>query len=126
MREALAIGAGGFLGALSRWGLSGLAHRFYGGTFPVGTLAVNALGCLVMGALAWFVEDRQLFGPTARLFVRVGFLGSMTTFSAFGYETFALLREGAWWGAFANVVANVLLCVGSVIAGWMGAKALFG
>ena len=122
----LAIGVGGFLGALARYGLSGLAHRLYDGAFPLGTLVVNVLGCLVMGALAWLIEDRQLFGPDARLFLRVGFLGSLTTFSTFGHETFELLKDGEWLPALANVAANVLLGVASVIGGWMGAKALFG
>ena len=126
MRDALAVAAGGVLGALARWWLSGFTHRTYGGTFALGTLAVNVIGCFVMGAFAWSVEGRQLFGPTARLFVVVGFLGSLTTFSAFSYDTFALLREGSWWAAFANVAANVLLCIGAVLAGWTSAKALFG
>lgn len=124
MREVLAIGAGGFVGALARYGLAGLAHRLYGGAFPLGTLCVNVLGCLAIGALAFAVEDRQLLGPTARLFVRVGFLGSLTTFSAFGHETFELLRGGAWGAAVANALANVLLGLLAVAGGWMAARAV--
>jgi CrcB protein len=122
----LAVGMGGALGALARYGLSGLAHRLYSGDFPLGTLAVNVLGCVAIGALAWMVEDRQMFGPEARLFVRIGFLGSLTTFSTFGHETFELLRDAEWLPALANVGANVLLGLTGVALGWIGAKALFG
>lgn len=126
MRELLAVGTGGFLGAIARYGLSGLVHRLYGGTFPLGTLVVNVAGCLAIGALAFLVEDRQLLAPSARLFVRVGFLGSLTTFSTFGHETFELLRDGQWAAVAANVALNVVVGVAAVIAGLTGAKWIFG
>ena len=116
--HAAAVGAGGFLGALARYGLSGIVHRFFPQTtFPVGTLTVNLLGCLLIGVLAGLVESRQLLGPEARVFAMIGLLGGFTTFSTFGYETFALLRDGENLRATANVGLSVVLGLAFV---WLG------
>lgn len=116
--NALWVGSGGALGALLRYGLAGLVHRQLPSVvFPVGTLAVNLLGCLLIGGLAGLVESRQLFGPEFRLFTLVGLLGGFTTFSTFGYETFALARDAEWLRAFANVSAQLVLGLACV---WLG------
>ena len=117
------IGLGGFLGAIARYGLSGLVHRYANGSFPAGTLAVNLLGCFLIGALMFLVEARQLFTPETRLFLLIGFLGSFTTLSTVGYETFELLRAGDVRLAAVNAVANLLLGVVAVGLGWTGARA---
>ncbi len=103
MVELLIIGIGGFLGAIARYGLSGLVHRWWQIAFPTGTLVVNVLGCLVIGAFLALVEERQLFGERARLFVQIGLLGSFTTFSTFGFETLQLLRTREFVPATLNV-----------------------
>ena len=123
MNHALIVGVGGFLGSILRYWLSGLAHRWVQDAFPAGTLLVNVLGCLAVGAFWGLVEYREFFSPETRLFVTVGILGGLTTFSAFGYETFALLHDREYWGALANVGANVLAGIAAVIIGWMAAKA---
>ena len=117
MRELCFVGLGGFFGAIARYGLSGLVHRLAGGVFPVGTLAVNTLGCLVIGILAALVEDRQVLSPSMRLFLMIGLLGSFTTFSTFGHETVELLREGSVRAALSNILANVLLGIVAVVVG---------
>jgi len=117
VRLLLSVGCGGALGALARYGLAGLVHRFYGGFLPVGTLVVNVLGCLLIGAAAALVEDRGLFSPELRLFLLVGFLGSFTTFSTFGHETVALLREGSFLAAAGNASLQLLLGLAAVVAG---------
>jgi CrcB protein len=115
---ALAIGSGGFLGALARFGISGLVHRqLPQTTFPVGTLAVNLLGCLAIGVLAGLAESRQLFGPEVRLFALIGLLGGFTTFSTFGYETFAMIRDNESIRALANVGVHVILGIALI---WLG------
>jgi CrcB protein len=123
MTHALIVGAGGFIGSILRYWLSGLAHRWVQDAFPAGTLLVNVLGCLAIGAFWGLVEYRELFSPETRLFITVGILGGFTTFSAFGYETFALLHDREYWAALANVSANVLAGIAAVIIGWMAAKA---
>lgn len=116
--NAAAIGAGGFIGALARYGLSGLVHAWFRQTtFPIGTLAVNLTGCLLIGVLAGLADSRQLFGPEARLFAFIGILGGFTTFSTFGFETFALLRDGEYLRSVANVGLNVILGLALV---WLG------
>lgn len=124
MTHALIVGVGGFIGSILRYWLSGLAHRWVQDAFPAGTLLVNVLGCLAVGAFWGLVEYREFFSPETRLFVTVGILGGLTTFSAFGYETFALLHDREYWAALANVGANVLAGIAAVIIGWMAAKAL--
>ena len=116
--QALLVGAGGFLGSILRFAVTGWAHRvvpFAG--FPWGTLAVNVIGCLAIGFLAGLGETRQLFSPEARLFLFLGLLGGFTTFSTFGYETLALLRDGEPLRAAANVTAQVLA---GLAAAWLG------
>ncbi len=124
MTRLVVVGIGGFVGAVARYGLSGLVQRYFNGSFPAGTLAVNAVGCLAIGVLMCWVEQRQLFTPNTRLLVLTGFLGSLTTFSTFGYETFALLRDREMAVALLNVTGNVFLGIGAVAIGWVAAKAV--
>ncbi len=100
--KLLMIGLGGGLGALARYGLSGLVQG-RGATFPWGTLAVNALGCLLVGAAF------ERLSADARAFVVAGVLGGFTTFSAFGHETVELLRAGHANLALLNAASNVVL-----------------
>lgn len=112
------VGSGGFLGALARYGLSGLVHRKLPlTTFPWGTLVVNMLGCLAIGVIAGLVESRQLFGPELRTFALIGILGAFTTFSTFGYETFAMLRDDEYLRAVGNVAIQIVLGLALV---WLG------
>jgi len=79
-----------------------------------------------IGLIMGFVQDGVLFGPRARLFLTVGLLGSLTTFSTFGYETLELIREHDAIRAAANAAANLLLGLGAVLCGralarwWLG------
>lgn len=118
MIKLLSIALGGALGALLRYGLAlWVTRQRPSASIPLGTLAVNALGCLVIGLVMGLIVSRDAFTPTARLFVLVGVLGSFTTFSTFGYETFVLLREGSLGAALGNAAANAgvgLACV------WLG------
>jgi CrcB protein len=122
--KLLIVGAGGFLGAISRYTLSGFVHRYVPGAFPVGTLCVNLVGCFLIGALMALVQDRKLFAPETRLLIGVGILGSLTTFSTLGYETVELLRSGESRLALLSVVANVVFGVAGVILGRFAVKAL--
>jgi CrcB protein len=126
MTHVLLVGLGGFIGAILRYWIAGLVQGTTDSGFPVGTLAVNVLGCLVAGAVWSVVEYRQLLNPEIRIFVTIGVLGAFTTFSAFGFETFVLIRDNQYPWAMANVVLNFVLCIGAVVAGWMIAKAFGG
>ena len=126
MMRLLAVGAGGFLGACLRWSLAQWAERTWGGQFPVGTLAVNTLGCLALGVFMGLVEETGAFSEETRLFVAVGVLGAFTTFSTFGYETLRLMRDGHPALALGNALANVLLGLGAVWVGWAVVRLLQG
>ena len=117
--NAAIVGSGGFIGAICRYGLSGLVQRFAGlSTFPWGTFVVNMVGCLAIGVVVGLMESRQLFSPEFRLFALIGVLGGFTTYSTFGYETFALLRDADYVRALLNVGIQVVLGLGLVWAGY--------
>lgn len=119
MLNVLLAGVGGFVGAAGRYGLGGFAQRLGGSTaFPVGTLAVNVLGCLAIGAIAGVTESRGPLSGEARALILAGVLGGFTTFSAFGLETTELVRAGHGGRAAINVVLQVALGLGAVWAGW--------
>lgn len=117
--NAALVGAGGFAGALARFGVNHLAQRssILAG-FPYGTLIVNLLGCLLIGVAVALIETRDGFGSGFRLFVVVGLLGGFTTWSAFGFETFALLRDTDYLKAATNVILQVVLGLLLVWAGY--------
>jgi CrcB protein len=118
LTNGLLVGAGGFLGAIARYAASGVVQRVAGfSVFPYGTLAVNITGCAAIGLLAGWADTRQLLGPEVRLFLLIGVLGSFTTFSTFGYETLALLRDGEILRAGANVAFHIGL---GLTAAWAG------
>ncbi len=121
MSELLAVGCGGFVGAVARWGLASWVQRMWGGAFPMGTWAANMLGCLLIGLVFALVEARPDLPPHVRLFLMVGLLGAFTTFSTFGHETLDLLRGGSWWLALLNVLGSVTVGLLAVMAGrWLG------
>ena len=116
--QVMLVGAGGFLGSVFRFVLSGVVHRsFPMSEFPFGTLVVNILGCLCIGLLHGLAETRQVVGPELRLFLMIGLLGGFTTFSTFGYETMALLRDAEIFRAVGNVLLQVLC---GLFAVWVG------
>ncbi len=88
-----------------------------GFVFPLGTMAVNIVGCVVIGVFAGLAETRHLFGEEGRLLVVVGLLGGFTTFSSFGQETFQLLRQGQAAAACINSAVQVVVGVAAVWAG---------
>lgn len=117
------VALGGALGSVFRYLLSMWTQSLSKSIdFPYGTLAVNLLGCFLIGFLAQLAEARGAFPSETRLFVFIGILGGFTTFSSFGNETVNLLREGGTLNALANVGANVI--VGLLLV-WFGRTAAF-
>ncbi len=117
MKLILAIAAGGALGAVARHFAIHQVALLLGSSFPWGTLAVNAAGAFVMGAL---VETMALAWSPAqelRAFLFVGFLGAFTTFSAFSLDVAVLYERGHLFAAAACIVASVILSVTGLFAG---------
>lgn len=120
------IGAGGFVGAVLRYLVSGwIQFRSGSIVFPFGTMAVNLLGCFVIGLLTFLVESRSFFSPETRMFVLVGLLGAFTTFSTFGNETLGLIRDNRLDLAVLNAAIQVVAGVGMVWIGRMFAAGLW-
>ena len=118
MPRFILIGLAGFVGTLARYWLSGVVARRYGETFPYGTFAVNALGCLLAGFLFCLMYDRFLTSPTSRSMIFIGLLGGFTTFSSFGLQTFTMLREGEIFLALLNLGLSNLAGLFLVWAGY--------
>jgi fluoride exporter len=109
LKALLIVAAGGGLGSIGRYLLSGwILHRATGWQFPVGTFAVNVLGCLFVGVLGGLAVKHDLLSAEVRLFLFTGIAGGFTTFSAFGLETFYLLRKGEVAIAAAYVALSIL------------------
>jgi CrcB protein len=111
------LAVAGALGALARFWLGGAVQRALGTPFPWGTLVVNTLGCLVIGAVWTLAEERLLISGEVRTIVLVGFVGAFTTFSTFAFETEAMLRDAEWTLAVANVLAQNVLGIACVFLG---------
>lgn len=123
MSNVLLVGVGGFIGAVSRYLLGGWVHTVLDKPgFPIGTLIVNALGCFLIGFIGEVLEVRQLFTLQLRCFLFVGLLGGFTTFSAFSYETLALMRSDQMSTALLNIFLQLVLCISFVILGYLLAK----
>jgi len=124
MYKIVAIGLGGFLGALSRYWLSGLVYRFSGNNFPYGTIVVNVIGSFLLGFFMQLVENRFPFDPELRLAVSIGLLGAFTTYSTFAYETLSMLRDSQYVPMFINIVIHILFALAAVWLGFVAARLL--
>lgn len=98
------------------------AQRF-GPTLPYGTLIVNVVGCFLIAAVMQASIDLVAFPPTLRLALTTGFLGGLTTYSTFAFETVKLAREGARGSALSNFALTTLLCFGAILLGLAAARA---
>lgn len=126
MMKVLLIAVGGGAGTLFRYFLSGWGQSFANGWFPLGTLLVNLAGCLLIGALGAFFAGPHLIREEYRLALLVGVLGGLTTYSSFGWETFALAKDGEMWLALANILLTNVLGLFAVWFGYRVAENWFG
>jgi fluoride exporter len=117
----LLICLAGALGTGTRYLIGVWASERWGSAFPYGTLVVNVLGCFLMGAV---LETALSTGASAnlRLTLTTGFLGGLTTYSAFASETVSLARSGARSAALANFAVTSVACVLAVVLGIMLAR----
>ena|SRR5688572_1761880 len=119
MSAWLAVGLGGAVGSMARFGVGRLVSQVWPAQqFPLATLIVNVIGCTALGLVVGAVEPGRLAArPSLVAFMTVGVLGGFTTFSTFGLDTVVLLRAGMTGHAVANVLAQVLFGVGGVYLG---------
>jgi CrcB protein len=117
MLRFIYIGLAGASGTLLRYWLTESIAKRFGEAFPTGTLVVNLIGCFLAGSLVYMMVDRELVSPMVRTVVLVGLLGGFTTFSAFGLQTFTLMRGGAVGLALLNIgLSNI----GGLMMVWVG------
>jgi len=117
----LAVAAGGALGAVVRYLLAVRLYGELGIGFPWGTLGVNVLGCALLGVVLGLVEERDAFSPDVRTMLTVGFLGAMTTFSTFIYESWNYLRGDDPLRSGAYVVLSLAVGFAAFAAAHAGA-----
>ncbi|WP_019879000.1 fluoride efflux transporter CrcB [Succinispira mobilis] len=111
------IAIGGATGAVCRYLTANWMASKFGANFPLGTLVVNIIGCFVIGLFMAITLGKLSINPYWRLFIAVGFLGGLTTFSSFSYETFMLLQGTDFMRAFYNIALNLF---GGFAATWLG------
>lgn len=117
MLQIFLIALGGSVGSVLRYLLAGWGQRLTGGTFPLGTLIVNVLGCLVIGFLNALFNGPLMIRQEYRLALTIGVLGGFTTFSAFGWESFSLANDGQYFRAILNILLSITL---GLVAVWLG------
>ncbi len=126
MTIVISIAICGALGCLSRYFISYWVNQMiapslpFGISFPYGTFAVNILGSFLLGLVMEFSLRSTLIPPNLRVGITTGFMGGLTTFSTFSYETFRLLQDGELLLASTNAVANVIVCI---VFSWVGIMA---
>lgn len=113
----LAIGSGGFIGAVLRAYLNGLISHKVPHELPYGTLGVNLLGSFLMGVLIAFFMYTTFFSLNTKSFLTTGILGALTTYSTFAIESFLLLKAGHLYLSFLNISLNAF---GSILMAGSG------
>ncbi|MFZ7101785.1 MAG: fluoride efflux transporter CrcB [Peptococcaceae bacterium] len=117
----LFIACGGAAGALSRYLVSTWVYNKFQGSFPLGTFAVNIIGCFLLGAFYTLSLEKSLISPQLRMMISVGFLGAFTTFSTFSLETMNIIKENNILIAFMNISLSIMFGLTAV---WLGVSAV--
>ncbi len=116
MKNFLYIGLAAAIGAWSRWGIGILLNTIHP-IFPLGTLTVNLIGGYLMGISMGAFELFSELSPDLKLIINIGFLGGLTTFSAFTAEVFQLLQKNEFVASLTLVALHV---IGSLLMAYLG------
>ncbi|MCY7408966.1 MAG: fluoride efflux transporter CrcB [Chitinophagales bacterium] len=111
LRNALIIGFGGFFGTIARYLSSQLIFKIYPSSFPLATLAINVVGCFLIGVFFGVAEKVNFISLEWRMFLTIGFCGGFTTFSAFSLENVQLLNRGEWGYVMLYSTASVVVAI---------------
>jgi fluoride exporter len=126
MIQVIYVAIAGAIGALCRWGIGKAAVRLFGPAFPWGTLTVNLVGCFLIGLIMHVGLASDKIPHALRIALTVGFLGAMTTFSSFSYETAMLFEQARWMAAGINIFCNLVLGLAATVAGLALGRILLG
>ena len=117
MQTVLFIAGFGALGCLTRYYMSSWVYALMGRGFPYGTFAVNIVGAFCIGFVMELSLRSTLISTNLRVGLTIGFMGGLTTFSTFSFETFKLLEDGQFTVALTNVLMSVFVCL---LFTWLG------
>lgn len=121
MNAIILVGAGGFIGAVGRYLLSGWIQNGYS-VFPFGTMGVNIIGSFILGFVMYMSEFSGVFSDETRIFLAIGVIGAFTTMSTFSYESFRMLEESNISGFFLNTGGTFILTLAAIWVGRIVAK----
>lgn len=122
MKDLLIVSIGSFFGGGMRFLVSKWAQSLIALSFPLGTLSVNVLGCLVIGFLSGLTWTGNVMSPSTKLLLTTGFCGGFTTFSTFMNETSSLMKDGEYLYVFLYIFGSLALGLVAVIIGHQIAK----
>jgi CrcB protein len=126
MGRFLLICFAGALGTGARYLIGIWAGKALGASFPYGTFIVNVVGSFLIAVIMQTALTTDLISPTLRLTLTTGFMGGLTTYSTFNYETLRYFEERAWGAGLANAGVTLFGCLGAGVLGLAVAKRLVG
>ncbi|MGH7280258.1 MAG: fluoride efflux transporter CrcB [Polyangiaceae bacterium] len=122
MGQFFLVCAAGAAGTGCRYAIGLLAARLLGANFPYGTLTVNILGCFLMAFVMHVGLEAQMLSPTTRITLTTGFMGGLTTYSSFNFETTRFVQERAWTSGILYLVLTIAICFASGLVGLVAAR----
>lgn len=125
LRTILIVGTGGFIGSVMRYLVQVWVEKGLTSTFPLGTLIANIAGSFIIGMVFALAEKGNLMSAEWRIFLTVGICGGFTTFSAFAYNNFTMLKEHSFGQLFINVGGNLFFGILAVYLGIIVIRAIF-
>ena len=125
IRTLLIVGTGGFIGSILRYLVQYFVEKGMTSTFPLGTLIANIAGSFIIGIVFALAEKGNLMSAEWRIFLAVGICGGFTTFSAFSYNNFTMIKEHSSMQLLLNVGGNLILGIFAVYLGIILIKTLF-
>jgi CrcB protein len=125
LRTILIVGTGGFIGSVMRYLVQVWVEKGLTSTFPLGTLIANIAGSFIIGMVFALAEKGNLMSAEWRIFLTVGICGGFTTFSAFAYNNFTMLKEHSFGQLFINIGGNLFFGILAVYLGIVLIRAIF-
>jgi fluoride exporter len=117
MKSLLLVFLGGGLGSVVRYSLGKWINLWHTHHFPLATLIINVVACLLLGFIIGLADHKQIISPAMRLFWAVGFCGGFSTFSTFSNETLSLIQNGFTISLLLYILLSLLLCVAATLGG---------